>query len=71
MKCLTCGFDKTPYHFFSFRGRYTKAFFANPQAKHGNCFECNGPYKCIQCGEVKHALNFRIGGRICDTCKKG
>ncbi len=69
MKCLTCGLDKAPYHFFSFRGRYDKTFFANAQAKHGNCFECNGPYQCIRCGQVKASSGFRVGGRVCLACK--
>lgn len=67
--CKCCNQNKPDYHFFSFRGTYLKDFFANPLALNGNCFECNGPYKCICCGIVQDANQFRVNGRICITCK--
>lgn len=69
MICVKCGQTKPDYHFFAFRGNYLKEFFANPKAMNGQCFECNAPYKCIACGEIKDASAFRVGGRVCDTCK--
>jgi hypothetical protein len=69
MKCPKCEQVKPDYHFFSFRGNYIKDFFANPQALNGQCFDCNGPYKCICCGVVQESTQFRVNGRICDTCK--
>lgn len=69
MKCSNCGQVKPDYHFFSFRGKYDSAFFANPQALNGQCWGCNAPYRCISCGNVQTADQFRIHGRICVTCK--
>ncbi len=69
MKCRKCGQDKLDYHFFAFKGWYVKEFFANPLSLSGQCFDCNGPYKCLKCGEVKPASDFRIGGRVCVACK--
>jgi len=67
--CVKCGQDKPAYHFFSFRGNYASEFFANPQSMNGQCFECNGPYKCIYCGVVQPADQFRVQGRVCLSCK--
>ena len=67
--CKCCGQNKPDYHFFSFRGNYNTDFFANPLALNGNCFECNGPYKCICCNVVQPANQFRVNGRVCTTCK--
>lgn len=69
MKCVKCGQAKDDYEFFSFRGNYLKEFFANPLTLTGQCFDCNAPYKCICCGIVQDANQFRVNGRICETCK--
>lgn len=69
MKCPKCEQEKPDYHFFAFRGNYLKDFFANPLTLIGQCFDCNGPYKCVYCGVVQDASEFRVGGRVCNTCK--
>lgn len=70
--CANCGQDKPAYHFYSIRGkstRVTKYFFASPDRRGDQCWECNAPYKCISCGNEQAADQFRVGGRICITCK--
>ena len=68
--CSKCGLSKPDYNFFRYVNKYDKAFFTAGIPTTSNvCFECGGPYRCIVCGEVKHSLNFRIMGRVCDACK--
>lgn len=69
MKCTKCGLEKPNYHFIAFTGIYQKEFFANPTALNSQCWDCNSPYKCIICNEVKEASEFRVGGRVCRMCK--
>lgn len=69
MKCSKCGQVKPDYQFFSFRGNYLNEFFANPLTLNGQCFDCNAPYKCICCGVIQDADQFRVQGRTCKTCK--
>ncbi len=72
MKCTKCGVDKHAYNFYLHRGKSTSVthfFFTNPDAKDTQCWECNGAYRCICCGIEQPANQFRVGGRICTTCK--
>lgn len=70
MICPHCKQDKTPYHFFSFRGNYDKArFHAMIPDVEGLCFDCGGPYRCLICGEFKPASDYRLQGRVCQSCK--
>lgn len=78
MVCSVCGRDLPPYNFTQFRmtDDVDRRFFASARRdKHGFvegvCWECNGPYRCLQCGEVKPASEFRLQGRYCKDCKKG
>lgn len=70
IRCHVCGEDKPRYHFFSPRGRYNKEFFANGVPDGHTCWDCGGDYKCLGCGEVKPAHQFRIQGRYCADCLK-
>lgn len=55
MKCTVCHEDKELYHFY--KGSTV-------------CFDCDGPYECIVCGELKPASEFRIQGQVCRDCKQ-
>jgi hypothetical protein len=73
MICSKCGQTKSDYHFYSRLGktfRVTRFFFINPDFSPLQCWECNGDYRCLGCGEVKNASQFRVGGRFCHTCKE-
>ena len=70
MKCETCGQTKDDYHFFKHRNRYDREFFLNIQPETDICWECAGPYRCIGCGEIKDASEFRVCGRLCADCKE-
>ena len=68
--CVECGRDLPPYHYFNFRNKYDRAFWANGIPSNNNtCFDCCGPYRCICCHEVKPASEFRLQGRMCKDCK--
>lgn len=68
--CSHCGQDKPRFHFFVYRGKYNREFFASGiPAKSDVCWACGGDYRCIACHEVKPHTSFRIQGRICDECK--
>ncbi len=72
MKCTNCGQIKPTYHFYMQRGistAVTKFFFINPEWHPNRCWVCNGNYRCLGCGLEKGADQFRVGGRICHTCK--
>lgn len=69
MKCTKCGLEKPNYHFINLYHSHFKSLFANPDASNSQCWDCNSPYKCIICNQVKEASEFRVGGRICHTCK--
>ena len=66
--CRVCGEDKPPYHFFKPRGKYNKAFFADGIPDGHTCWDCAGDYRCLGCGHVKPAYQFRIQGRFCVDC---
>lgn len=75
--CSVCGEDKPPYHFTLFHrmSAEDKAFFVNARRdEQGNlrndvCWSCNGGYRCLQCGNVFPAEDFRVQGRYCKHCK--
>lgn len=70
--CDTCGRDLPPSHFYWHRGSKDHGgFFITDKARYSNktCFECAAPYKCLGCGEIKPASEFRIGGRYCIACR--
>lgn len=70
--CKVCGRDLPLYNFFKFAGTYDRTFWVNfPPLELQNhiCFECAAPYRCIECGEIKGASEFRIQGQVCKTCK--
>ena len=70
MKCVVCGEIKDDYQFFKFRNKFNKEFFhAGIPQTDGVCWHCAAPYKCVGCGEVKAADQFRIGGRYCVDCR--
>lgn len=69
MICRMCGEDKPPYEFFKPRGKYNKAFFAAGTPDGHTCWDCGGPYKCLGCGQVKPAADYRIQGRFCSDCR--
>lgn len=73
MKCPHCGEHKPAYHFFKQRSHFetTKlSFYTRPiEAVANLCFACAGPYHCLQCHHEQAADQFRVGGRICLTCK--
>lgn len=73
MKCPQCQNERSNYSFYSFRGNQHVAksqFFTRPiEDINGACFDCAGPYRCLTCGEVKDASEFRLQGRICHSCK--
>lgn len=76
MICEICGEDKLPYHFVIIdSSNEDKTFFVSAYRNDKNqpvkdvCWECNGPYKCLQCGQVKPAGEYRVGGRYCKVCK--
>lgn len=70
MICSICNQEKQDYHFFRHSGKYNQDFFTTEAGyRNGVCFECAGPYKCIQCHEIKPASEFRCQGRICQDCK--
>lgn len=71
MKCPNCEQEHPDYEFYSPRGKATPAtrwFFVNGW-KNMTCWECNGPYRCLGCGEIKAPSQFRVGGRFCQDCK--
>lgn len=68
MICRKCGADKPPYNYFNPRNKFNTEFFVNPPDGK-TCFDCGGDYKCITCGEVKPASEYRCQGRICKGCK--
>jgi hypothetical protein len=68
--CKVCGVDKDPYHFFKHSGKYTQDFFTTELGyTPGVCFACAGPYKCVVCECVKPASEYRLQGRVCESCK--
>lgn len=68
--CSCCGQDKTPYNYFNGkRGREMRYFITNPAWSTTRCFQCNGDYRCLGCGVVQDASQFRVGGRFCQSCK--
>ncbi len=69
MKCTKCGLEKPNFHFILLWNIHTKEFFVNPDADSSQCYDCNGPYRCIICNQVKEASEFRVGGRVCHACK--
>jgi len=72
MICTCCNIDKSEYDFYSRFGKsfnVTRFFFVNPEFSVLKCWTCNGPYRCLGCGETKPASAFRVGGRFCCTCK--
>lgn len=71
MKCTVCNTNKPNYHFFNFRGKYNRDFFAQgiPQSS-TVCFACAGDYRCLGCGEVKPHTEFRVQGRFCKQCRE-
>lgn len=69
MKCEICEQVKDDYNFFKYRNHYGTAFFLDIVPKVDTCWQCAGPYKCIECEQVKPASAFRVGGRICSDCK--
>lgn len=68
MVCKVCGVDKDPYHFFNYSGKYDRKFFVTGWQP-GVCWECAAPYRCINCGQIQDADQYRVMGRICKTCK--
>lgn len=69
IRCMKCGQDYPPYYFFSPRGKYNKTFFASGIPLSHVCWYCAAPYRCVQCGEIREASEFRVMGRICNHCK--
>ena len=70
MKCTQCQQDKSIYNFFNFRGKYNRTFFTRPiEEISGLCFDCAGPYRCLSCGAIQDASEFRLQGRYCHACK--
>lgn len=68
--CAVCGEDKPAYHYFKHSGKYTQDFFTTEAGyTNGVCFDCAGPYKCISCGQIKPASEYRLQGRVCSECK--
>ncbi len=70
--CSCCGQDKPAYHFYSPYGKttnVTRFFFVNSAFSTTRCWECNGGYRCLYCGVVQDANQFRVGGRRCIGCK--
>lgn len=68
--CSVCGEDKSPYHYFKHSGKYNQDFFTTELGyTNGVCFDCAGPYRCIMCGQIKPASDYRLQGRICTSCK--
>ena len=71
IQCSCCGQAKTEYNFFNGKlNRETRYFITNPDWTPKHCFTCNGPYRCLGCGVVQDASQFRIGGRFCHHCKE-
>lgn len=70
--CSCCGQDKPAYHFYSRLGKtfnVTRFFFVSPTFSVTQCWNCNGDYRCLGCGEIKVATEFRVGGRFRNDCK--
>lgn len=75
--CAICGEDKQPHHFTLFHrlSAEDEAFFINARRDVRNnyrndvCWECNGGYRCLECGNVFPASDFRVQGRYCKHCK--
>lgn len=68
--CAVCGEDKPHYNFFHFTGKYDESFFTRQRSAKSNvCFACGGPYRCIYCGDVKDASEYRVQGRVCKSCR--
>lgn len=73
MICKGCNHNKSNYHFFNFRNNYKVAkstFFTRPIDEIDRlCFDCAAPYRCLGCGAVKGASEFRLQGRYCLDCR--
>lgn len=70
--CSKCGQAKHNYNFFRYINTFGRWFFiTGVPAKSNVCFECAGPYRCLNCGETKDHTHFRVMGRICNECKSG
>jgi hypothetical protein len=72
MICTCCNQTKPDYHFLSRFGKatsVTRFFFVNPDFSPTQCWACNGDYRCLGCGVIQDASQFRVGGRFCIACK--
>ena len=67
--CSQCGADQPPYNFFRYSNKYSRDFFIRIPPRSDVCWDCAGMYECIKCGVTQLSNEFRIGGRICYTCK--
>lgn len=69
--CKVCGQDKPRYHYFHHSGVYNKSFFTTQEGfTSGVCFDCASPYRCVSCGQVKPASEYRVQGRVCLECRE-
>lgn len=77
MICRVCNRDLPLVHFYRhLRGKEdylpnTGYFVSEYSLARSNdvCFECASPYRCVECGEIKPAAEYRLQGRMCKACK--